>query len=164
MDVVMLVGHGGPARDTPRPMVRELKVLESRRKPGTPMSRVEAELDAKVRGWPRTPDTDPYKFGLERLAEVLRPRVAPAELRIAYNEFCAPSIEDAVATAVADGATTITFVTTMFTPGGSHAEEEIPAVIDALSGRFPEVELTYAWPFDLDRCADLLAGAVVAAR
>ena len=30
MDVVMLVGHGGPAKDCPRPLVRQLKMLEIR--------------------------------------------------------------------------------------------------------------------------------------
>ena len=100
MDVVILIGHGGTSSETPRELVRELMQLEKRREPGTPMSEREAELDEKIRHWPRTPETDPYKFGLERIGETLRPKVAPAELRLAFNEFCAPSIEAAVAEAL----------------------------------------------------------------
>lgn len=159
-DVVILIGHGGVAADTPRALVRELKQLEGQRRPGTPMSAREADLDEKVRTWPRTPETDPYRFGLERMAEILRPKVAPAELRIAYNEFCAPSIDEAVERAADDGVARIVLVTTMFTPGGSHAEGEIPLIVGALQKRHPEVSLTYAWPFSLDAATELLANTV----
>lgn len=160
MDVVILIGHGGTSSETPRELVRELMQLEKRREPGTPMSEREAELDEKIRHWPRTPETDPYKFGLERIGETLRPKVAPAELRLAFNEFCAPSIEAAVAEAVDDGAKRIVLVTTMVTPGGSHADHEIPLIAEALRKQYPEAEITYAWPFSLDATTDLLAATV----
>ena len=47
--------------------------------------------------------------------------------------------------------------TTMFTPGGSHSEVEIPEILDHLRLQHPEVELRYAWPFDLNLVADTLA-------
>lgn len=160
MDVVILIGHGGTSSETPRALVRELRQLEKQREPGTPMSAREAELDEQVRHWPRTPETDPYKFGLERIGEALRPKVAPAELRVAFNEFCAPSIDAAVDQAAADGAKRIVLVTTMVTPGGSHADDEIPKITEALQKRHPDVKLTYAWPFSLDATASLLAETV----
>ena len=72
-EAIILVGHGGTATDMPKDMISELKGLEARRhaQGGGPMSAREAELDAKVRSWPRTAETDPYKFGLERVAEAL---------------------------------------------------------------------------------------------
>ena len=78
----------------------------------------------------------------------------------AYNEFCAPSVDQCIDALVAAGTTRISLITTMFTPGGSHSELEIPAIIDAARTRHPHVEMTYAWPFDLARAAEFLADAL----
>ena len=70
MKAVVLVGHGGLASDMPRGMVQELMALEGRRQAsGGPVTEREAELDRTIRTWPRTPESDPYKTGLERVAE-----------------------------------------------------------------------------------------------
>ena len=45
----------------------------------------------------------------------------------------------------------------MFTPGGSHSEVEIPEALATLRRKHPEIILRYAWPFDLDRVAGLMA-------
>jgi sirohydrochlorin cobaltochelatase len=158
-EAVILVGHGGIPSDAPPGLVSDLKRLEAeRRKRGeAEMSPREAELDRKLRDWPRTPDTDPYKFGLEAVAGELRARLDGRRLALAYNEFCAPSVEDAIADLVAQGATRITLLTTMFTRGGSHAESEIPELVHLARARHPGVEIEYAWPFDLARVADFLA-------
>ena len=58
------------------------------------------------------------------------------------------------------GATHITVTTTMFTPGGSHSEVEIPEILDHLRPQYPGVELRYAWPFDLKLVANTLAEQV----
>lgn len=50
--------------------------------------------------------------------------------------------------------------TTMFTPGGSHSEIEIPELLDRLRQKHPGVELRYAWPFDLQQVAHTLAEQV----
>jgi sirohydrochlorin cobaltochelatase len=159
LKAVILVGHGGIATDTPPELVAELKQLEStrhRRGDPEPTAR-EAELDKKVREWPRTAKTDPYKSGLEAVAAKLEARLGSRRLAIAYNEFCAPSLRDAVAALVGEGAETITVVTTMFTPGGSHSELEMPAEVEQLRREYPTVEIRYAWPYRLDRIADFLA-------
>ena len=163
-DAVVLVGHGGVPTDMPTELVAELKQLESaRQRQGlVEMTAREAELDHRVRTWPRDARTDPYRAGLERLAACLRPRVAPAELVVAYNEFCAPSLEQAVAQLVARSMARIAVVTTMFTPGGSHSEAEIPAAVAALSDRYPRATIRYAWPYDLEQVAALLASHLAA--
>ena len=156
-EAVVLVGHGGVAKDTPRELVRELRMLEAKRhREGGPMSAREAELDDKVRNWPRTPRTDPYKYGIGKLAEALRPMLGDRELTIAYNEFCAPSIDTAIDALVARGITDIAVITTMFTPGGSHSEYEIPEILAAARERHPTARIRYAWPFDLQRAAAFL--------
>ena len=154
---VVLVGHGGIPTDYPGELVTKLKRLEAqRRAAGLPMSPEEFELDQKIRRWPRTPASDPYQAGLELLATRLKPLLRGARFSTAYNEFCTPTLSEAIEHHIADGATEITVVSTMFTPGGSHSEYEIPEEIAELRLKYPGVTLTYAWPFDLDKVAEML--------
>jgi sirohydrochlorin cobaltochelatase len=78
----------------------------------------------------------------------------------AYNEFCAPTLEESVEELIKKGATHITVTTTMFTPGGSHSEIEIPQILDHLRPQYPGVERRYTWPFDLTLVANTLAEQV----
>ena len=45
----------------------------------------------------------------------------------------------------------------MFTPGGSHAELEIPMIVSDLKQKYPQVSIEYAWPYNMDDVAGLLA-------
>ena len=154
---VILVGHGGIPKDCPQDLVTKLKRLEAQRRSAKqPPSPEELELDQKIRRWPRTKATDPYQFGLEAVGAALRPQLNGALFAMAYNEFCAPTLEEAVEDLVKQGATSIRVLTTMFTPGGSHSEIEIPEILDHLRPMYPTVELRYAWPFDLQLIASTL--------
>jgi sirohydrochlorin cobaltochelatase len=158
MTAVVLVGHGGVPRDFPRAELQRLKALEGeRRARGTEPTDEERVLERKIRTWPRTPATDPYQAGLEAVAATLRPKLGAVHVVVAYNEFCAPSLDDAVTELVSRGARCITVVPSMLTPGGVHSEVEIPETLAALRRRFPGVDLRYAWPFDADAVAELLA-------
>jgi len=155
---VILVGHGGIPTDFPYDQVVRLKRLEAqRRASGGPPSTEEQDLDTRLRRWPRTPDNDPYRAGFERLAARLRPLLKSAAFALAYNEFCAPTLEEAVEDVIEGGAMHITILSSMLTPGGSHAEVEIPGTIRQLQATYPHITLRYAWPFDLDLVAGLLA-------
>jgi sirohydrochlorin cobaltochelatase len=155
---VILVGHGGVPTDCPREVVTRLKTLEAqRRASGRAPSAEELELDARIRRWPRTAQTDPYRDGLEALAAQLRPLLNGASLAIAYNEFCTPTLEEAVEELIATGAASITVVPSMLTPGGVHSEVEIPETLEHLRVRYPHIELRYAWPVDLTLVACMLA-------
>lgn len=151
---VVLVGHGGVPRDYPRDRLLRLRALEARRRTsGARPSAEEVALDDELRRWPRTSATDPYQAGLERIAMHLRPRLAPARLALAYNEFCAPTLAEAVRALAADGVTEIVAVPSMLTPGGVHTELEIPESIDELRGEFPHLDIRYAWPFAAEHLA-----------
>jgi sirohydrochlorin cobaltochelatase len=155
---VVLVGHGGIPKDCPQELVTQLKRLEAqRRRTGAPPSVEEMDLDQKIRRWPRTAATDPYQSGLEKVAAELRRSLDGMLFGIAFNEFCTPTLEEAVEGLIRQGATHITVITTMFTPGGSHSEIEIPEILDKLRPRHPNVDLRYAWPFDLQLVAKTLA-------
>lgn len=158
---VVLVGHGGVPSDFPRAELMRLKALEGRRHAEhKPMSEEERALDDKLRGWPRTDASDPYRAGLERIANALASRLGGVALYLAYNEFCAPSIEQAVAQAIREGARQVTVVPSMVTPGGVHSEREIPEVLAQLRAEHPEVAIRYAWPFAEELVAELFAEQV----
>ena len=158
MTAVVLVGHGGVPRDFPRADLQRLKALEGeRRARGAEPSDEERALERKIRTWPRTPATDPYQAGLEAVAATLRPKLGAARLVVAYNEFCAPSLEDAVAELVSNGARLITVVPSMLTPGRRALGDRDPGDARRAPDGLPGLELRYAWPFDGDAVADLLA-------
>jgi sirohydrochlorin ferrochelatase len=157
-NAVILVGHGGVPTDCPRELVTRLKTLEAQRQAaGRAPSAEELDLDVRIRHWQRTPQTDPYRDGLEALAAELRPLLNGASLVIAYNEFCTPTLEEAAAALIAAGTTSIIVVPSMLTPGGVHSEVEIPETLDRLRQRYPGIELRYAWPVDLSLVARMLA-------
>ncbi len=155
---VILVGHGGIPKDCPQELVTKLKRLEAQRRAAKqPRSPEEIELDGKIRSWPRTAETEPYQAGLEAVAARLRTQLGGVIFAVAYNEFCAPTLEESVKSLIQQGATHITVTTTMFTPGGSHSEIEIPEILDHLKPKHPGIEIRYAWPFDLNLVANTLA-------
>ncbi len=154
---ILLVGHGGIPKGYPQDLITKLKRMEAqRRAAGKPMSSEELELDTKVRTWPRTPETDPYKAGLEALGASMQPLLNGSLFGLAYNEFCGPTLAQAVEDLIRRGAQSITVVSTMFTPGGSHSEYEIPEELDELRKKHPEVTLIYAWPFNLEKVSQML--------
>ena len=158
---VILIGHGAAPSDFPRELTAELKGLEGARMArggvNAPMSPREAELDRKVRTWPRSPKNDPYQAGLQEVAAKLKPFLASARLEIAFNEFCAPSIEDAAEALVKDGCARISLATIMTTRGGVHSELEIPEIARKLQELHPGVRFVYAWPYDPVQVAELIA-------
>ena len=123
---VVLAGHGVPATDCPSEWVGQLMALEwgasrshapggvsgaasdSRsHAPGGETPEISAriqELDSKIRNWPRRPGNDPYKEGLEQVAGVLRTLLPAALLEVGYNEFCRPSVPEAIQAVIRKGA------------------------------------------------------------
>jgi sirohydrochlorin cobaltochelatase len=154
---VVLVGHGGIAKDCPAELVSRLKRLEAqRRAAGTAPSVEEKDLDATIRRWPRTDASDPYRAGLEAVGAALRPLLDGALFALAYNEFCAPTVEESIERLIREGATRIIVATTMFTPGGAHSEIEIPEILHSVKAKHPKVTIEYAWPFEAGTIAHIL--------
>jgi sirohydrochlorin cobaltochelatase len=162
---VILVGHGAAAKDCPRELVTRLKALEAQRqRTGEGPSQEEIELDTRVRRWPRTPQNDPYKAGLQALADHLRPMLNGLLLEVAYNEFCTPTLEEVVERFIEGDVRQIFVIPSMMTPGGVHSEVEIPAILKRLQVHYPAVQFRYLWPFDLASVARLLSEHLDGAR
>lgn len=155
---VILIGHGGVPADCPAELAGEFKRLQSAAK-GMPSPRA-AEIEARLRSWPRTEKNDPYKAGLEAVAATLADALPEHRVLAAYNEFCSPTLEQAVEEAVKENACQITVISTMYTRGGIHSEAEIPAELKELRRKHPKVDIRYVWPFDLKAVAGLLAREV----
>ena len=160
--IVVLAAHGAPATDCPRRKIGMLMALESMpglvRRLGFLQAKQEA-LDHEVRNWKRTADNDPYKLGVDALAERITAQTGYAVIA-GYNEFCMPTISQALDEAVAQGAGQVIVAATMTTRGNEHAEKEIRESVDAAQARHPAVRICYAWPFDPNRVAQLFADEI----
>jgi sirohydrochlorin cobaltochelatase len=86
----------------------------------------------------------------------MKPLLNGSLFGLAYNEFCGPTLAEGVEDLIRQGAQSITVVSTMFTPGGSHSESEIPEELEELRKKHPGVTLTYAWPYDLAQVSKML--------
>ena len=105
-------------------------------------------------GW-----TEPF----ERLAARVRAVRPDARVALAYLEITPPTLADATAALVADGAREIAVVPVFLAPGG-HVRRDLPQMIDALRAHHPAVALRVlptvgeAEPM-LDAIADWIAAA-----
>jgi sirohydrochlorin cobaltochelatase len=163
--IVVLAMHGSPPRDFPRDEMLELFRLHGMLEHGgggpqrASWEQRHAELDAKMRAWPRTSENDPFYAGAQAIADELG-RASGHEVILGFNEFCAPSLDQALDQAIARGAKLVLVVTPMMTRGGEHAEVEIPEIIQAAQTRHPNGPFVYVWPFDAAQVAQFLTSQI----
>jgi len=159
--IIVLAMHGVPPNDFPERETAELFSLQTRAKRDSGAERLaiehrHQELEAKMRAWPRTAQNDPFYAASQELATHLS-EVTGCEVIVGFNEFCAPSLDDALSQAIARGAKKVILVTPMMTRGGEHAEVDIPAAVEAAQAQHPEIPMVYAWPFRVSEVANFLA-------
>ena len=158
--IIVLVMHGEPPRDFPREVIGEYFLLHERLASAPPDRQAALrerlrELDHQMRAWPRTPDNDPFYGGSLALAAALE-QVAGMPVIVAFNEFCAPALPEALDRA-ATMASRVIVVSPMMTRGGTHAEGDIPRAVEQARRRHPDVRFVYAWPYDTHEVAAFLA-------
>ena len=161
--VIVLAMHGVPPSDFPQPELHEFFGLHARFEHGGadegPVYGRYEELENKMRYWPRTEDNDPYYAASFELARALSSAVG-CEVVVGFNEFCAPSLDEAISRAVATKASSVLVVTPMITGGGEHSERDIPVAVSRAQERYPGRRIVYAWPFPVADVAAFLAGQV----
>jgi sirohydrochlorin cobaltochelatase len=162
--MILLVAHGVPPNDFPAEERNEFFGLAGRLGRAAPGERKALEerrrvLEDRMRNWPRTRENDPFYFASRELAEGLG-GAAGLEVRLAFNEFCAPDMDTALEGMAGDGAGRIVVATTMMTRGGEHSETEISKSIEAARRRRPLVEIIYAWPYQTGELAEFLSAHI----
>jgi sirohydrochlorin cobaltochelatase len=161
--VIVLAMHGVPPSDFPRQELAEFFVMHSRFEHASvsddPAWVRYSELEKKLRDWPRTKDNDPYHAASFELGQELG-KATGCHVVVGFNEFCAPSLDDALDHAAGSGARRIVVVTPMMTQGGEHSEQDIPGAVVRARVSHPSVEFIYAWPFPVPDVARFLAEQV----
>lgn len=162
--VIVLAMHGAPPRDFPREEMSEFMTLHARigHAPGpdaAPLQPRYKDLEAKMRTWPRTGQNDPFYAGSQDLAKQLRTE-SGLEVIIGFNEFCAPTLEEAMDGAAARQAEKIIVITPMMTRGGEHSAIDIPEAIRRAQQKFPDQKIVYAWPFPTEDIAHFLSSQI----
>jgi len=161
--LLVLAMHGSIPSDFPAHKMTELIGLQARlehaERPQRPILEARYEpLEEEMRTWPRTPENDPFHAASQTLAAHLSV-VAGLEVVVGFNEFCAPSLDEALDQAAVN-ADRVVVVTPMMTRGGQHAELDIPAAIERVQVQHADVHFVYAWPFDFEDVAGFLAAQV----
>jgi sirohydrochlorin cobaltochelatase len=161
--IILLAMHGAPPLDFPKSELAEFFGLHAKightggPVPDHLVTRYR-KLEARVRAWPRTSDNDPFYAGSVELAGELS-KHSGLEVILGFNEFCAPTLDEALGRAASE-AERIIVITPMMTRGGEHAAVEIPAAIRRAKDRHPDKEIIYAWPFPDKDIASFLAAQV----
>ena len=167
---LVLAMHGAPPRDFPPLALAEFFDLHTRIEHSPParlpdlggvggVNPVEfemyEELELKMRLWPRTVENDPFHTASLKIGEEMA-QLSGWEVLVGFNEFCAPTVDEALDQAAMSGAERVVVVTPMLTPGGEHAERDIPKAIERARESYPAVEFVYAWPIEIGRTAAFL--------
>jgi sirohydrochlorin cobaltochelatase len=160
-EAVVLAAHGVPATDYPRWRVGLLMLLEFAPLVGRigVLRAAREALDRHMRQWPRTTDNDPYKAAVDELAAGLQARMR-WPVSAGYNEFCAPTVAQAIDEALGRGARRVIVLPTMLVRGNEHTESEIRQAVEQARERHSGADIRYAWPFDPDQLLAMLAGQV----
>lgn len=161
MTMIVLAMHGAPPKDFPGSELMEFFKLHMALEHGgdefpQAMHHKHDEMDRKIRQWPRTDENDPFWEASHKLAKELS-EVTGNDVVVGFNEFCSPSIDDALENTVLSGANEVIVITPMMTPGGEHSEIDIPHSIEKAQERHPNVSFRYAWPFEPMAVASFLA-------
>ena len=162
--VIVLAMHGSPPRDFPRPELVEFMSLHARLEASAvshspALESRYAELEQKMRGWPRSRQNDPFFVSSQEIATALE-RASGYAVIPGFNEFCAPSLDEALERAVSSGAVRVFVVTPMMTRGGEHSEKDIAQAVKKVQEKHPDVRFVYAWPFETLEVAGFLANQI----
>jgi len=158
--VIVLAMHGMPPNDFPKKETLDYFMLHSRLEnmPGPPppqMQQQYEDLDRKMRNWPRTNENDPYSFASAEISKALSSQTG-YPVSVGYNEFCAPSLDEAFVAAMIMNPEKIIVITPMMTRGGEHSEKDIPEAIERAKKKNPKIEFVFVWPFDMKDIATFL--------
>jgi sirohydrochlorin cobaltochelatase len=161
---IVLAMHGAPPMDYPKEELTEFFKLHVQKEavPENVRKNIEPrynELELKIRTWPRTESNDPFFAGASEMAQQLN-MISGCDVIIGFNEFCSPTLEEAIALAGENKPDKIVVITPMMTRGGEHAGLDIPRKIKVAQAQNPDIPIVYAWPFEVSAVAKFLFSQV----
>lgn len=145
---IVIVGHGSVPHDYPR--IKEY--FEAHIKGGDEYEKLEHELLY----WPRNEENDPYWAGFMSVINDLKKTNSYHSVHPAFNEMCAPTVEEALNQALEQNPDKIVVVSIMLTPGGGHSEHDIPTAIEMFAEDHPKANIVYAWPYEVSEISNIL--------
>ena len=106
--------------------------------------------------------SDPnWSLPMRRVAERVGERLGHQAVALAFLERQPPSLEDAAARLIDQGATTI-IVIPMFLGMGGHLKNDLPVLIDAMRSRWEKIDIRLAAPIgEAEAVVDAIVGYVV---
>ncbi len=152
---IVFAAHGSPPLDFPKKELSEFFSLHDKQNRTTEETTRFKALESKMLNHFRNEQNDPYFFATYDIAKNLE-RKTEMKVFVGFNEFCKPTISEAIDKAVESGNNVILIVTPMLTRGGSHAEKDIPEIIDKCQNKYLNVTFTYVWPFNPVYIAEFL--------
>lgn len=160
---VILATHGSPPSDFPPREMGEFFALHAKLGHSHASEDGDAiryrELEEKMRNWKRTEKNDPFYVSSLELATYME-KFLQMPVFPAFNEFCAPTVADALEASVEQGAGQLIVVSSMLTRGGEHAEVDIRQAVEQAQKAHAGVEFIFAFPFPGKDIARFLAEQV----
>lgn len=99
---------------------------------------------------------------LVRLQQAILAREPQRIVKLAFLEFMAPTLAEAIDAAVAEGCSAVTVVPVFLAQGG-HVKRDLPLIVEAAQVRHPGVALTLRPAIgETQAVIDAMAGAILA--
>jgi sirohydrochlorin cobaltochelatase len=162
--VIVLAMHGAPPLDFPKEYLSDFFKLHVQMEsvPEHVRSTIKSryfELENKILTWPRTLENDPFFSGASEMAKQLS-QISGYKVIVGFNEFCSPTLVEAICKAGEENPEKIIVITPMMTKGGEHAQMDIPKAVEKAQSLNPDIPVIYAWPFDEVDVAEFLLAQI----
>jgi len=146
--IVVLAMHGLPPSDFPKNQFVEYTNLRTKFRHGDiPVDKAaakrHADLEERIRYWPRTRLNDPFFTASQDIAEQLSVDTR-CPVILGFAEFCAPALDEAFDEAVSKGAEQIVVVTPEMSHEGAYPDLDVNQAINRVKERHPAVRIICA--------------------
>lgn len=162
---IVLAMHGSPPIDFPREEMAFFYGvhLQTEHNPNSVDEKTKKKAEAienKMKNWPRTAENDPYYVAGKEIGKKIE-EFTGIQTFVGFNEFCNPTIQEALQEALKLNPDKIYVTTSMITPGGEHQEKEIPEAINEIARKYPDKEIVYVWPYDIPEVAKFIGNHIM---
>ena len=97
-----------------------------------------------------------------RIRDRIRASRPEYPIELAYLEIMTPTLEEAIATVIADGAMAVT-VYPLFMAQGGHLKQDLPRILDAIRATNPRIPIALAPPIgEVPEIIEAIAGWILA--